>query len=97
MFFRTKVKRGDYVAFDACFGGANVGEVIAADRLSLLVKFDGEEKAQIVSRERCMRITEEERRHFHQMITDGDKLIQEWIEFKANKEKEHENQGREDA
>ena len=43
-----------------------------------------------------MRITEEERRRFHQ-ITDGDKLVQEWVEFKANKEKEHENQGREDA
>lgn len=96
MLFRTKVKPGDYIAFDACFGGANVGEVIAADKLSLLVKFDGEEKAQMVSRERCMRITEEERRRFHQ-ITDGDKLTKEWVEFKANKEKEHENQGRKDA
>lgn len=92
MLFRTKVKPGDYIAFDACFGGANVGEVIAADKLSLLVKFDGEEKAQMVSRVRCMRITEEERERFHH-ITNGNKLVKEWAEFKANKEKEHENQG----
>lgn len=67
MFIRTKIKTGDYIAFDACFAGAQVGEVIASDKLSLLVKFDGEKEARLVARERCMRITEEERKRFHEL------------------------------
>lgn len=76
MFIRTKIKAGDCVAFDTCFAGAQVGEAIASDKLSLLVKFDGEKGAKMVARERCMLITEEERRRFHE-LTDGDKLVQE--------------------
>lgn len=67
MNFRTKIRTGDYVAFDACFSGAQVGEVIAADKLSLLVKFDDEKEARMVARERCMLITEEERKRFHEL------------------------------
>lgn len=76
MNFKKKIKTGDYVAFDACFSGAQVGEVIAADRLSLLVKFDGEKEARMVARERCMLITEEERERFHE-LTEAKKESEE--------------------